>query len=153
MALETTARPILSSVAMPAAAGVVAARLDGLVHLGVGEGLVLALVPSEAAKDAQVGGQLLLGVVAEAVFERAEVFVASDVGAGGVSVPFRKVLDGFAIGAHVGAVGIEEQARRALALAARSCGAARIRRSAPWARLKAQSMSMPLATMGMAKMP
>ena len=62
---------------MPAGSGVVAAGLDGLVHLGVGEGLVLALVPSEAAKDAQVVRQLLLGVVAKAVFERAKVLVTA----------------------------------------------------------------------------
>src|SRR5882757_3495026 len=46
--------------ARPGAAGVVAAELEGLVDLGVGVGLVLTLVPAEAAKGAEVRGQLLL---------------------------------------------------------------------------------------------
>ena len=57
----------------PAAAGVVAAELEGLIDLGVGEGLVLALVPAEAGEDAEILGQLLLGVEAEAVLYGAEL--------------------------------------------------------------------------------
>ena len=79
------------------------------------------------------------------------MFVRDDVGRGIGSVEER--LHRFAIGAHVRAVGIEQQPRRSFAI----CGT-RLWRSSnspfcPWARLKAQSMSMPLATTGMAKMP
>ena len=97
--------------AMQAAHGVVAAKLHGLVHLGVGEGLVLALVPAEAAEGAQVAGDVLLGVVAEAVLEGAEVLVGGD-GGGGVDAG-EVGLDGLAVVAHVGAVGEEEDALRA----------------------------------------
>jgi hypothetical protein len=142
--------------AMPAGSGVVGAEFDGLVHFGVGEGLVLALVPAEAAGDAEILRDFLLGVVAEAVFERAEVLVEGDGGHGDAVLrgvrAVEEVLDGFAIGAHVRAVGVEEHARGAFALWHK------LWRSSnspfwPWARLKAQSMSMPLATVGMAKMP
>ena len=54
MALETKVRPSLSLGGDQRVAGVVAAELEGLVDLGVGEGFVLALVPAEAAEDAQV---------------------------------------------------------------------------------------------------
>ena len=66
--------------AMPAGSGIVGTQFDRLIDLRVCEGLVLTLVPAEAAKDAQVLRNLLLGVVAEAVFERAEVLVKSDGG-------------------------------------------------------------------------
>ncbi len=42
--------------AMPAGAGIIGAYLKGLVHFGVGEGFMLALVPTEAAKHAQILG-------------------------------------------------------------------------------------------------
>ncbi len=60
-------------------AGVVAAEGDSLVDLGVGEGLVLAFVPADACEDAEICGQLLLGVEAEAVFDGAELRVLCDV--------------------------------------------------------------------------
>ena len=65
---------------MPAGSGAVGAGFHRLIDLGVDIGLVLALVPSEAAEDAQIFRDLLLGVVAEAVLERAEVLVKEDVG-------------------------------------------------------------------------
>ena len=58
--------------ALPA---VVAAKLHRLIDLGVGERLVLALVPAEARKDAQIRRQLLLRIQAEAVLHRAILFV------------------------------------------------------------------------------
>src|ERR1035438_9504523 len=85
---------------MPSRSRVVAAGQERLLHLGVSEGLGLAVIPSEAAKDAQVFGDLLLRVIAEAVFQRAEVLVAGN--------PWRLVdagqirLDRLAISAHVG---------------------------------------------------
>src|SRR3974390_2570388 len=62
-------------IAMPPVSGVVAAGLNGLVHLGVGKGLVLSLVPAEAPEHAQIVGEFLFVVVADAILERAEVFV------------------------------------------------------------------------------
>ena len=65
---------------MPAVSGVIASGLDGLVDLGIGEGLVRALVPAESAKDAQILSDLLLGVVAKAVFKSAIVLVKKNAG-------------------------------------------------------------------------
>src|ERR1017187_7957506 len=104
---------------MPAGSCVIRAGLHGLIDLGIGEGLVLAFVPAEAAKDAQILSDLLLSVVAQAVFERAEMLVARDVGdsdpiLGGVGA-IQKVNDSFAVRSHVGAVGVEENSLRAFA--------------------------------------
>src|SRR5260370_492321 len=64
------------------ATGAVAAERDGLVDLGVGEGLVLAFVPAEAAGEAEVGGEYLFGVEAEAVLHGSICFVGDDFGGG-----------------------------------------------------------------------
>ncbi len=69
--------------AAPTRAGIVGACFDGLVHLCVCEGFVLALIPTEAAEDAQVWSEFLLDVVAEAVLECTEVFVQGN-GWGGI---------------------------------------------------------------------
>src|SRR5581483_1438097 len=96
-----------------AAHGVIGACFYCLVDFSVGVGFVLAFVPSEAAEGAQVLSDLLLGVVAKAIFQGAEVLVGEDVGRG---VDAREIgAHGFAIDAHVGVVGVEEDARGALA--------------------------------------
>src|ERR1039457_6394377 len=99
---------------MPARSSVIVANLDRLIDLGVSKRFVLALVPSEAAEDAQILCQLLLGVIAKAVFQRAEMLVPGNrwrlVDAGEIR------LDRLAINAHVRAIGIEQQACCALAL-------------------------------------
>ena len=64
--------------ARPRSAGVVAAKLNGLVDFRVGEGLVLALIPADTGEGAQIRGQLLLGVEREAVFYRAVSLVLRD---------------------------------------------------------------------------
>jgi len=112
--------------AMPAGSGVVTGEFDGLVDFRVGEGFVLALVPSEAAGDAEILGNFLLGVEAHAVFKRAVFFVEGDGGDGdsvlrGVRA-IEEVVDGFAVGAHVGIVGVEEDARGAFGLGSVSWG-------------------------------
>ena len=71
MAFEMKSEAELVVGARPAVAVEVGAELEGLVDLGVGEGLVLALVPAEAAEGVEVGGELLLEVEAEAVLDGA----------------------------------------------------------------------------------
>ena len=93
---------------MPACRDVVGTDLYGLVHFSVGVGFVLSFVPTEAAKDAQVRGQFLFSVEAEAVLECAEVFVKGDCRRGIGAV--EKRVDCFAVGAHVSAVGKEQDA-------------------------------------------
>ena len=100
--------------AMPAASGVVGAGLDGLIYLGIDIRLVLTLVPAEAAKGAQILGDFLLGVVTEAVFERAEVLVEQDVRL--LVDPCKIGVDCLSVVAHVGAVGKEKQALGPFAL-------------------------------------
>src|ERR1035438_5346513 len=99
--------------AMPPGSGVVRAGQNGLIYLGVGEGFVLALVPAEARKHPETLRDHLLRVIANAVCERAKMLVKGDGRnsysiLGGVS-PIEEILDGLAIGAHVCAVGVEEQ--------------------------------------------
>ena len=94
--------------------GVVAAELEGLVDLGVGEGFVLALVPAEAAEDAQGVGELLLGVEAEAVLDGAEGLVLRDVG-GWIDVGEEGIVR-VAVEAHVGVVDVAEEADGAFAV-------------------------------------
>ncbi len=112
---------------------------------------MLALVPPEAAKETQVRRHFLFGVVAKAVFECAEMLVQQNIrlGIGAVEIG----VDRFAIGAHVRAVGVEEQA----GVVPLRFGTRVLRNSnSPFcacARLRAQSRSMPLATVGMAKRP
>ena len=72
MAFETKVKTELVVRTRPRPAGVVTAERDGLIDLGVGVGLVLALVPADAGEDAQIFGELLLGVQAEAVLHCAE---------------------------------------------------------------------------------
>ena len=60
---------------MPVVAAVVAAKQNRLPDFGVGEGLVLVLVPAEAPEEPQAVGDLLLGVQAKAVLHRAESLV------------------------------------------------------------------------------
>src|ERR1035437_2167460 len=99
--------------AMPAAESIVSSRFYGLVHLGVGKGFVLSLVPAEAAEGAQIFRKFLLGVVAESILECAKVLVKRD---GRRLVNSRKIsVDCLAIGAHEGAVGIKQDALGAFA--------------------------------------
>ena len=93
---------------MPAHRDVVCTDLYSLVHFSVGVGFVLSFVPTEAAKDAQVGGQFLFSVEAEAVLERAEVCVKRDCRRGIGAI--EKRIDCFAIRAHVSAIGKEQEA-------------------------------------------
>src|SRR6478736_10542497 len=93
--------------AMPACRDVVGTNFYGLVHLSVSEGFVLPFIPTEAAEDAQVGSQFLFGVEAEAVLECAEVFVKGDCWRGIGAI--EKRVHGFAVRAHVSAIGKEEE--------------------------------------------
>ncbi len=101
--------------AMPAGSLKVAAELNGLVDFGVGIGFMLAFVPSKAAEDAEVFGDLLLVIPGEAIFHGAEVGVMGDFGRriGAVEV----VVDGFAIGSHVRVVDEAEDTGDAFATA------------------------------------
>jgi hypothetical protein len=65
--------------ARPRSSGIVAAELDSLVDFRVSKGFVLALVPANAGKGAQIRRQLLLRVEGEAVLHRAERLVLGDV--------------------------------------------------------------------------
>src|SRR5579863_6610474 len=102
---------------MPAVAGIVTAEFHGLVHFGIREGFVLPFIPSEAAAKTQVRGHLLLGVVAKAILERAEAFMQGDGGSAHSILrrvrAVQEVLDCLAIGSHVRAIGVEENALRA----------------------------------------
>src|SRR3569833_2400803 len=69
---------------------------------------MLPFVPSEAAEGAQILSEFLDRVVAESVFERAKLFVGCDVG-GHVGTGEESIA-GLAITAHVGSVGVEENA-------------------------------------------
>jgi len=98
----------------PSASGVVAAERDGLIDLGVGEGLVLALVPADAGEGAEVPGHFLLGVEGEAVLYGAELPVCDDVGLGILSG--EEGIYGVTIEAHVGMVDEAEHADGAFAV-------------------------------------
>src|SRR5665213_1883904 len=93
---------------------IVAAELDGLIDLGVCEAFMLAFIPAEASKGAQVARQLLIEVQSEAVLHCAEGLMLGDVGrcicAGEVC------LYGVAIEAHVGMVHIAQHTRGSFAL-------------------------------------
>src|ERR1035441_1902080 len=58
--------------AMPTAAVVIAAEENRLADLCVGERFALVVVPAESCEDAQTVGDLLLGIEAKAVLDRAE---------------------------------------------------------------------------------
>src|SRR5580704_12547944 len=63
---------------VPAISRVVGAGLHRLIDFGIGEGLVLPLIPSETPEHAKILRQLLLRVVAESILERAVVLVFTD---------------------------------------------------------------------------
>ncbi len=117
---------------------------------------MLVLVPAEARKQPQIVGHFLLGVQAKAILHRAESLSLRDVGRGDLAGKI--LLHRLAVVAHVRMVHISSaRAPRPRALHSAS-GAKRPLRSSnsqfcPLARLKAQSRSMPLATVGMAAMP
>ena len=56
---------------MPETAAEIAAEFGGAVDLGVGEGLGVAVVPSEAEEGAPKMGELLFAIEAEPVFHSA----------------------------------------------------------------------------------
>src|ERR1700761_3134967 len=98
---------------MPALSGEIAAELDRLIDFGVRERLMLALIPAESTEDAEILGNLLLIIPAEAVFNGTEVGMLSDlrrwIGAVAIGV------HGFAIRSHVCMVDEAEDAGDALA--------------------------------------
>ena len=97
-------------LAMPPSAVGSHALREGLVHLRVGEGLGLAVVPSEAAEGGEIVRETLLQVDAEAVFARDVLGMGGDVG----SAVLRSGLDDLiAVDAHVGVVGVGQQADHA----------------------------------------
>ena len=114
MALLTKVTPSLSLGRDHRTAGVVAAEREGLIDLGVGEGLVLALVPADAGEGADILSEILLGVEGEAVLYGAELPLGDDVGCGSLSGEVS--LHGVAVEAHVGVVDEAEHAEGAFAV-------------------------------------
>ena len=94
--------------AMPPCAGGTKAFGEGLVDFGVGEGFGFAVIPAEAGEGGEVVREVLFEVHAESVFAGDVPGVGGDIGDG--SEASIEVCDGVAIDAHVGVVGIGQQA-------------------------------------------
>jgi len=95
--------------AMPPCAGGTKAFGEGLVDFGVGEGFGFAVIPAEAGEGGEVVREVLFEVHAESVFAGDVPGVGGDIGHDGSDTGF-EVGDGVSIDAHVGVVGIGQQA-------------------------------------------
>ena len=83
----------------------------GRVNFGVGEGLGFAVVPSPAREGSEVWRECLLKIYAEAVLSRDVPRMVCDVGRGHKT--FLKLDDGVAVDAHVGIIGVGQEADHA----------------------------------------
>src|ERR1035441_6823366 len=93
--------------AMPARAFKGSTECGEAVDGGVGEALGLAVVPAEAAEDAEVLGQFLVGADPEAVFESADPAGSGDVG---LCAGLLGEANGVGVRAAVEAIEVREQA-------------------------------------------
>ena len=118
----------------PAWAGHVAASLKGLVDLCVAEAFVLPLVPAEAAEGTDIGGNLLVGVDAKAIFDGGGLRVCRDDG-DGRTIAGRPLgeggCDGIAVDAHVAMVFVGEKAQGAVPVGLAEAGEEALERGVP----------------------
>ena len=70
--------PDLIELSMPALSRIIRAEEKGLIHFCVGEGFVLAFIPSETAGDAEIRSEILLDIEAKAILQRVVFFYRSD---------------------------------------------------------------------------
>src|SRR5271170_3343921 len=98
----------------PCSAGVVAAELEGLVVLGVGEGFVLALVPAEAAEDTDILSQLLLCIQGKTVLHLAVLLMFRNLRSWVLARKVGVVRD--PVEAHVGMVNVAQDTNDAFSI-------------------------------------